>query len=599
MLAAFETAVGPAVRSSHGVSMPNCPTIIMQKKGHRLGEGGFDRMPTTPNRQTADAFVEWVWSHLEVPLRIRNECPEAVRVNWIHGGHVKELLDLKAREQAERVVFLAHTLHAERIDRKGHTISEGSSLLIHTVVNESDMVIRPVACLDLSSDCEDWTRKGECRNNKRFMATECPKSCNVCPKPKPTPPKVQPRRQQQQQQPAQKKAAATRGDAGSGGGACADDYKDCRLWASMGECSTNVEYMHEHCKLACGRCGEGACEDSNANCADWAKQGQCTSNADYMATNCQKACDICGGAKACEDTHKKAGACKEWAKQGQCSKNKAFMEEQCRRSCGLCCKDLLPECPGWKKDGHCTRNRRFMAKTCQKACDWCAHDDASTAGQDMCADEDIKCEAWQKTGECTKNERYMRDECPKSCGVCKAGTRRTDRRPPAAPPPKTAARTTPKPATPPPIQSASPAGTPPAKKAADAPPAADVPPCVDNDQRCTAWKDADMCNTSPDLMRRTCPKSCGACGQPAAAAAAAQPAAKADSLPCGDAISSHDCASMKRGGDTKCSTVFMHTNCRATCGLCGARGRDEVPVRAAVDARGRAAFNAKAGKEEL
>ena len=533
VLAAFEAAVGPAVRSSHGVSMPSCPTIILQRRGHRLGEGGFERMPTS--RTTDSAFSEWVWSHLEVPLRVRNEYPGAVRVNWIHGGQVKELMALKERETAERVVFLAHTLHAERLDRKGHTISEGSSLLIHTVVNESDMVIRPVSCLDLTSDCEDWTRKGECKNNERFMVTECPKSCNKCNQRNVASPKVQVRAAAKQGRAAFQARVAT--------GPCADEYKDCKLWASMGECTANQEYMRKHCKLACGHCGDGACSDNSPTCAEWAKAGECTSNADFMATSCQKACGICGSTDdVCEDTHKKAGACKEWAKSGQCNKNKAFMEEKCRKSCGLCCKDKLPDCAGWKRDGHCTRNRRFMAKMCQRACEWCEHDDEASAGKDTCADEDIKCETWQKSGECTKNAKYMREECPKACGVCKLGARSVGRAA-AAPPPRAPARAA-KPITPPAT---------PSTRDSD-------PKCEDHDPRCAAWASNGMCDQSRELMQRTCPKACGVCVHVANG--------KTNDPACGDTISSQDCASMKKTPDA-CSTLFMHKNCRSTCGLCG------------------------------
>ena len=119
MLAAFEAAVGPAKRSVHGVSMPQCPTLILQKKGHKIGQTGWERMPLPLGASglTAEAFTKWVWSNLEVPLTVRNAYPGPVRVNWIHGGYVNELLTLQPREKAERVVFLGHTLHAERTDR--------------------------------------------------------------------------------------------------------------------------------------------------------------------------------------------------------------------------------------------------------------------------------------------------------------------------------------------------------------------------------------------------------------------------------------------------------------------------------------------------
>ena len=158
ILTTFEKAVGPAKRSAHGVSMPTCPTIILQRPGQRLGAGG-----TVLKTRTDSAFQEWVYSFMQVELTIRNEYPDTVRINWIHGGFVKEMVDLRPRESVKRTVYLGHTLHAERKDRKGAAISEGSSLLIFNVVNDSAMVVKPVACVDLSSDCEDWKTNGECK----------------------------------------------------------------------------------------------------------------------------------------------------------------------------------------------------------------------------------------------------------------------------------------------------------------------------------------------------------------------------------------------------------------------------------------------------
>ena len=165
ILSTFEAAVGPAKRSAHGVSMPSCPTIILQTPGQRLG----DPQAAVLHTRTSAAFQEWVWSFMKVGLTIRNEYPGPVRINWIHGAYVKEVVTLRPRESAERTVFLSHTLHAERIDRKGATISDGSSLLVFNVRNGSAMVIRPVECVDKTADCEEWTSQGECRKNPTCM----------------------------------------------------------------------------------------------------------------------------------------------------------------------------------------------------------------------------------------------------------------------------------------------------------------------------------------------------------------------------------------------------------------------------------------------
>ena len=56
-----------------------------------------------------------MFGFLEVGLTIRNEYPAKVRVNWIHGSFVKEMVVLEPKEVVERIVYLSHTLHAERI----------------------------------------------------------------------------------------------------------------------------------------------------------------------------------------------------------------------------------------------------------------------------------------------------------------------------------------------------------------------------------------------------------------------------------------------------------------------------------------------------
>ena len=45
-----------------------------------------------PNALSEAGFADWVFGFLKVELTIRNEHPSVVRVNWIHGGYVKETL---------------------------------------------------------------------------------------------------------------------------------------------------------------------------------------------------------------------------------------------------------------------------------------------------------------------------------------------------------------------------------------------------------------------------------------------------------------------------------------------------------------------------
>ena len=47
------------------------------------------------NALSEAGFADWVFGFLKVELTIRNEHPSVVRVNWIHGGYVKERLTLE------------------------------------------------------------------------------------------------------------------------------------------------------------------------------------------------------------------------------------------------------------------------------------------------------------------------------------------------------------------------------------------------------------------------------------------------------------------------------------------------------------------------
>ena len=61
ILAAFEKAVGPATRSSHGVSMPRCPVLLHQRLGARLGS---EVLPLPSD--SAEAFQGSVFEQLQV-----------------------------------------------------------------------------------------------------------------------------------------------------------------------------------------------------------------------------------------------------------------------------------------------------------------------------------------------------------------------------------------------------------------------------------------------------------------------------------------------------------------------------------------------------
>ena len=171
----FRSRLSGPHRTGDGFQMERCPTFVLQPAGTLLGAPSARAFAA----DSADAFQAWVWEQLKVEIRVANEHNKRVRLNWIHGTEVLEQAVLEPRSTHKRTVYLSHTLHAEEIDRKGKTISENTSLLIHKVVNASDMRIR-ARCIDASADCEPWMRNGDCAKNADFMKLECVRSCGWC-----------------------------------------------------------------------------------------------------------------------------------------------------------------------------------------------------------------------------------------------------------------------------------------------------------------------------------------------------------------------------------------------------------------------------------
>jgi len=87
---------------------------------------------------------------------------------------------------------------------------------------------------------------------------------------------------------------------------CRDENRECKAWASQGECERNFDYMTTNCRLSCRRCGAAAeantaepkCKDKNAEeCPYWATMGECEANPSFMRDTCQKSCGVCGDDK--------------------------------------------------------------------------------------------------------------------------------------------------------------------------------------------------------------------------------------------------------------------------------------------------------------
>jgi curved DNA-binding protein CbpA len=522
ILAAYETAVGPAKRSTHGVSMPLCPTIVLQRAGEEIGDSRASVLTTL----TEQAFQEWVYSQMRVKLTIRNEAALPVRINWIHGGYVKETIPkLKPRESEVRTVYLGHTLQAERTDRKGEAISENSSLLIFKVLSDSaKMVISDSDCIDLSADCEDWQRRGECRSNREFMRSECPRSCDSCRRSPSAPPtnkaatataattraKVEAQRREVKVEVKAKVQGAAKGGKSNSMPSrpgCTDKHAKCKAWADSGECESNAAYMREQCARSCDYCGEGGRGLQTAGVSatrGWTAKKAATAAAAQQQQQQQQPTG------RCVDEY---SDCHLWAATGECQSNRKYMTDHCARSCGLCpgaakepCEDQQASCPAWAKTGQCESNPSFMDKECRKSCNLCVKGGSvATAAEQACVDthgDGSDCARWAAGGQCKSNRQWMHDKCRRSCRVCE--------------------------------------------------------PCKDMHSSCEGWKADKHCERNRRFMSKACVKSCGWCDDTPAAAA-------------GQAVC-HDedikCEAWAKLGECQKNKDFMQTECARACKLC-------------------------------
>ena len=174
-------------------------------------------------------------------------------------------------------------------------------------------------CVDRKFQCPQWAAANACNENARFMATECPASCEIC---KPS---------------------------------CIDLHPDCPGWAASGECITNPLFLLKTCSKSCNVCGDPTesasvgsastpgssgsrptCLDHNVTqCHIWADTGQCTTNPGAVFKDCPQTCGACSS--ACTDHDDR---CRSWALAGNCDEegDHPFMLRVCPATCGVCAK---------------------------------------------------------------------------------------------------------------------------------------------------------------------------------------------------------------------------------------------------------------------
>ena len=170
-------------------------------------------------------------------------------------------------------------------------------------------------CVNHKHMCSQWAENNQCNENPRFMALECPSTCEVC---KP---------------------------------ACVDLHADCPGWAADGECHKNPEFVMKKCPKACDVCG-----DTSPSVSD-------------------SAAGSSGATPLCVDHN--TTQCHIWADSGECESNPIAVVKLCPQTCGACsmaCMDHDDRCRAWAFDGKChaEADENYMVRVCPAACGICA-----------------------------------------------------------------------------------------------------------------------------------------------------------------------------------------------------------------------------------
>lgn len=102
-------------------------------------------------------------------------------------------------------------------------------------------------------ECTHWAKVGECSKNPRYLLVHCPKSCGVCGNEA-----VMPIVEESSENEYCEAGVCTRIIDIPILDQCQDGYQEdphsCKLWADMGECDNNPNFMMTNCAKSCGLC---------------------------------------------------------------------------------------------------------------------------------------------------------------------------------------------------------------------------------------------------------------------------------------------------------------------------------------------------------
>lgn len=326
-------------------------------------------------------------------------------------------------------------------------------------------------CVDKKFSCTRWAEDGDCEKDRNYMLINCPRTCRFCDKnEKNIRIAIRTTVQPSTARPTVTNRPAVTARPVVTTGTCENKKRGCTLYASIGFCESDEEYMRQNCAKACGFCQskptstpapgnnrrrptsgpvdsktgvkpESECENQfEYSCALWAKLGDCEKNEDFMRQRCMKACGFCGVAvptsiptstdrptlkptsvpttAICED---KFSSCRSWVQSGQCNTTKFFMKNNCAKSCGHCGTstaieeevDTTIKPLSTTTRSRLTTNARLRPTTTRQVL-------TTSSSETQCRDDNPNCARWADGGFCDRRgfSEFVKRTCAKSCGTC-------------------------------------------------------------------------------------------------------------------------------------------------------------------------------------
>lgn len=191
---------------------------------------------------------------------------------------------------------------------------------------------------DVHENCENWARRGDCRNNRPFMLANCPDSCH--------------------------RISGTSVDSLTENDVYQDAIQGFAYFLHVGQ--------------------EEDCMDHVENCESMAQEGKCMENADFMLKQCPKTCLACFGSQTVvidfgveqmtfhEDPETRQGIQQVIQKTRDYMVDQVFADSQFE-STRRDCRNLDEHCSTYAAMGEChgTNDALQMFQNCAPACQAC------------------------------------------------------------------------------------------------------------------------------------------------------------------------------------------------------------------------------------